>query len=98
MSERRPVAYKWIALSNTTLGSARAFMNQTIVMIALPAVFAGLHVDPVGSGQIDLLPWVLMGYNLATTVLLVTLGALSYTYGRVRLYTAGFVAFTVGSL
>src|SRR5947208_536084 len=98
MSERRPVAYKWIALSNTTLGSAMAFMNQTIVMIALPAIFAGLHVDPVGSGQIGLLLWVLMGYNLATTVLLVTFGRISDTYGRVRLYNAGFVVFTVGSL
>lgn len=94
----QPPRYKWVALSNTTLGSAMAFMNQTIVMIAMPSIFAGLHVDPVGSGQIGLLLWVLMGYNLATTVLLVTFGRISDTYGRVRLYNAGFVIFTIGSL
>lgn len=98
MSVRPPLAYKWIALSNTTLGSAMAFMNQTIATIAMPAVFSGLHVDPVGSGQIGLLLWVLMGYNLATTVLLVTFGRISDTFGRVRLYNAGFVVFTLGSL
>ncbi len=98
MNSRGPVAYKWIALSNTSLGSVMAFMNQTITMIALPVIFRGLKVDPVASGQTSLLLWVLMGYNLATTVLLVTFGRLSDTYGRVRLYNAGFVIFTLGSL
>lgn len=98
MSSRGPLAYKWIALTNTSLGSVMAFMNQTIAMIAMPAIFNGLHVDPVASGQTSLLLWVLMGYSLATTVLLVTFGRLSDTYGRVRLYNAGFVIFTVGSL
>jgi EmrB/QacA subfamily drug resistance transporter len=92
------VPYKWIALSNTTVGSLMAFMNQTIVLIALPAVFSGLHVDPVGPGQTSLLLWVLMGYNVVSTVLLVTFGRISDTFGRVRLYNLGFVIFTVGSL
>ncbi len=98
---RRPAgtpAYKWIALSNTTVGSLMAFMNQTIALIALPSVFAGLRVDPVGSGQSALLLWVLMGYSIATTVLLVTFGRISDTYGRVRLYNLGYVVFTLGSL
>ncbi len=91
-------AYKWIALSNTTLGVLMAAMNQTIVMISLPMIFRGLHVNPLGSGQTGLLLWVLMGYTAATTVLLVTVGRISDTYGRVRFYNLGFVVFTVGSL
>ncbi|HVB76545.1 MAG TPA: MFS transporter [Candidatus Nitrosotalea sp.] len=92
------IAYKWIALSNTTLGALMAFMNQTIVMIALPTIFAGLHVNPLAKGQTTLLLWVLLGYNVATTVLLVTFGRISDSYGKVRFYNLGFVVFTVGSL
>ncbi|MDA8344664.1 MAG: MFS transporter [Thermaerobacter sp.] len=96
--QERGLAYKWIALSNTTLGVLMASMNQTIVMISLPMIFRGLHVNPLGSGQTGLLLWVLMGYTAATTVLLVTVGRISDTYGRVRFYNLGFVIFTLGSL
>ena len=73
----RGLAYKWIALSNTTLGVLMAAMNGSIVMISLPVIFRGLHVNPLGTGQTSLLLWVLMGYNVATTVLLVTFGRIS---------------------
>jgi EmrB/QacA subfamily drug resistance transporter len=91
-------SYKWIALSNTTLGAFMAFLNQTIVLISLPVIFKGLGVDPVGSGQTSLLLWVLMSYNVASTISLATIGRLSDTFGRVRFYNLGFVVFTVGSL
>jgi EmrB/QacA subfamily drug resistance transporter len=94
MSDR----YKWIALSNTTLGGFMAFLNQTIVLISLPVVFKGLNVDPVGSGQTSLLLWVLMSYNVASTISLGAIGRISDTYGKVRFYNLGFVIFTVGSL
>ncbi|SIS83688.1 drug resistance transporter, EmrB/QacA subfamily [Alicyclobacillus vulcanalis] len=97
MDARSP-AYKWIALSNTTLGVLMASINGTILIIALPVIFAGIRVNPLQSGQTSLLLWVLMGFNVATTVLLVTFGRLSDMYGRVRLYNLGFLVFTLGSV
>ncbi|MCL4495659.1 MAG: MFS transporter [Firmicutes bacterium] len=90
--------YKWIALSNTTLGMLMATINQTILIISLPAVFRGIHVNPLHSGQTSLLLWILMGFNVATTILLVSFGRISDTYGRVRLYNLGFLVFTLGSI
>lgn len=90
--------YKWIALSNTTLGILMASINGTILIISLPAIFRGIHVNPLSNGQTSLLLWILMGFNVATTILLVSFGRISDTYGRVRLYNLGFLIFTVGSL
>ena len=90
--------YKWIVLINTTIGMLMASINQTIVLISLPAIFSGLHVDPLGPGQSNLLLWMLMGYSAVTTVLLVTFGRIADIFGRVRIYNLGFVIFTAGSL
>ncbi len=90
--------YKWIALSNTTLGVLMASINGTILIIALPVIFAGIQVDPLAPGQSSLLLWVMLSFNIATTVLLVMFGRLSDIFGRVRLYNLGFAVFTVGSI
>ena len=90
--------YKWIVLINTTIGMLMAAINQTIVLISLPAIFSGLQVDPLAPGQSNLLLWMLMGYAAITTVLLVTFGRIADMFGRVRIYTLGFIIFTVGSL
>ena len=90
--------YKWIVLINTTIGMLMASINQTIVLISLPAIFSGLHVDPLAPGQSNLLLWMLLGYSAVTTVLLVTFGRIADMFGRVRIYNLGFVIFTVGSL
>jgi len=90
--------YKWIVLINTTIGMLMAAINQTIVLISLPAIFSGLQVDPLAPGQSNLLLWMLMGYSAVTTVLLVTFGRIADIFGRVRIYNLGFVIFTVGSL
>lgn len=90
--------YKWIALSNTTLGVLMATINQSILIIALPVIFKGLQVNPLQSNQTGLLLWVLLGFNVATTVLLVMFGRLSDMFGRVRLYNLGFLVFTLGSI
>jgi MFS family permease len=90
--------YKWIVLINTTIGMLMAAINQTIVLISLPAIFSGLQVDPLAAGQSNLLLWMLMGYSAVTTVLLVTFGRIADMFGRVRIYNLGFVVFTVGSL
>ena len=90
--------YKWIALTNTTLGVLMASINGTILIISLPAIFAGIHVNPLDQSQSSLLLWVLLGFNVATTIFLVAFGRISDTYGRVRLYNLGFAIFTLGSI
>jgi MFS family permease len=92
------IDYKWIALSNTTLGILMAAINGTSLIIALPAVFRGIHVNPLAPGATGLLLWVLLGFNVATAILLVAFGRVSDSYGRVRLYNLGFAVFTVGSI
>ena len=90
--------YKWIALSNTTLGVLMATINASIVIISLPDIFRGLKLDPLSPGNVSYLLWMLMGFLLVTAVLVVTLGRLGDIYGRVRIYNLGFVVFTIGSV
>ena len=94
----RSAHYKWIALSNTTLGVLMAAINGTILIIALPVIFSGIQVNPLAPGQSSLLLWVMLGFNVATTVLLVMFGRMSDIFGRVRLYNIGFAIFTIGSI
>ncbi|WDM02925.1 MFS transporter [Alicyclobacillus cycloheptanicus] len=75
-----------------------AAINGTILIIALPVIFDGIHVNPLAPGQSSLLLWVMLGFNVATTVLLVLFGRLSDIFGRVRLYNLGFAVFTLGSI
>ncbi|MFL6138578.1 MAG: MFS transporter [Frankiaceae bacterium] len=89
--------YKWIALSNTTLGMLMATINASIVLISLPAIFRGIKLDPLAPGNTSYFLWVLMGYLLVSAVLVVTLGRLGDIYGRVRIYNAGFAVFALGS-
>jgi len=90
------VEYKWIALSNTSLGVIMSSINGTITLISLPAIFRGIGINPLTSFQYLL--WVLFGYNVVTATLLVTFGRLSDMFGRVRLYNMGFAVFTAGSI
>jgi EmrB/QacA subfamily drug resistance transporter len=90
------VEYKWVALSNTTIGTLMATIDSSIVLIALPAIFRGLNVNPFTSFQYLL--WILFGYSIVTATLLVTFGRISDMLGRVKLFNLGFAIFTVGSL
>jgi MFS family permease len=92
------IDYKWIALSNTTLGILMAGLNGSVLLISLPAIFRGIGVDPLAPGESDYMLWMLVGYTLVTATLLVTAGRVSDMYGRVRLYNAGFAIFTLGSI
>lgn len=89
---------QWTALTNTTLGVLMAGVNTSILLIALPAIFRGLGIDPLTPGNTSLLLWILMGYSVVTTTLLVTAGRASDIFGRVRLYTIGFAVFTLASV
>lgn len=97
---QRPIGpnYKWVALSNTTLGVVMSSMNSSILLIALPAIFRGLNINPLEPAETSYLLWMLLGYGVITAVCLVTLGRLSDIWGRVRLYNLGFVIFTVASI
>ena len=90
--------YKWVALSNTTLGMLMATINSSIVLISLPAIFKGINLNPLEAGNVSYLLWTLMGYMLVTAVLVTTFGRLGDMYGRVKVYNLGFVVFTVGSI
>jgi len=90
--------YKWIALSNTTLGMMSATVNASIVIISLPAIFRGIKLDPLTPGNVSYLLWMLMGYLVVSAVLVVTLGRLGDIYGRVRMYNMGFAVFGLGAL
>jgi MFS family permease len=87
--------YKWVALSAATLGILMASINASIVIISMPAIFRGVHLDPLRAGNVSYLLWMLMGYLLVAAVLVVTLGRLGDIYGRVRIFTTGFSVFTV---
>ncbi|MGV9852793.1 MFS transporter [Streptomyces sp. NPDC003442] len=90
--------YKWIALSNTTLGVLIATINISIMLIALPDIFRGIGVDPLRPGNTSLLLWLIMSYMVVTAVLVVSFGRLGDMFGRVRMYNLGFAVFTVFSV
>jgi MFS family permease len=90
--------YKWTALSNTSLAFFMSAVDGSIVIIALPAIFNGIHLDPLAPGNVAYLLWLIMGYRLVQAVLVVTLGRLGDMYGRVRLYNVGFAVFAAASV
>ncbi|MGW0998438.1 MFS transporter [Streptomyces sp. NPDC002520] len=90
--------YKWVALSNTTLGVLIATMDASIVIISLPAIFRGIGLDPLAAGNIGYLLWMILGYLLVSAVLVVVLGRLGDMFGRVRIYNLGFLVFACASI
>jgi MFS family permease len=90
--------YQWIALSNTTLGVILATIDASIVLVAMPEIFRGIHLDPLRPGNSFYLLWMILGFLIVSSVLVVSLGRLGDIYGRVRMYTLGFVIYTVASL
>jgi MFS family permease len=90
--------YKWIALSNTTLGALMASIDGSILIISLPAIFNGMGVNPLVAGNVDLLLWLLLGYIIMSSVTVVTIGRLSDMFGRVKLYNMGFAIFAFASI
>jgi MFS family permease len=90
--------YKWVALANTTAAVFMSVLDGSIVIIALPAIFRGIHLDPLAPGNIAYLLWMIMGYRLVQAVLVVTVGRFGDMFGRVRIYNAGFAVFTIASI
>jgi MFS family permease len=90
--------YKWIALSNTTLGVLLATLDVSITLIAMPDIFRGIHLDPLVASNSFYLLWMILGYMVATSVLIVSLGRLGDMFGRVKIYNLGFLIYTIASL
>ena len=90
--------YKWMALSNTTLAGFMVALDGSCVMIALPAIFRGINLNPLAPGASTYLLWLLMGYSLVLAVLVTALGRMGDMFGRVRIYNLGFIIFSIGSI
>jgi MFS family permease len=90
--------YRWVVLSNTTLGVLIATVDSSIVIISLPAIFRGIGLDPLAPGNIGYLLWMILGYMLVSAVLVVALGRLGDMFGRVRMYNMGFAIFACASV
>ena len=91
-------AYKWVALSNTTLGVLIVAMNGSILLISLPDMFRGIGIDPLAPANTSYLLWTILGYLVVSAVLVVGMGRIGDLFGRVRVYNLGFAVFTVASV
>jgi MFS family permease len=92
------IDYKWVALSNTTLGVLLIMINSSILLIALPDIFRGIKLNPLASSNTSYFLWMLTGFLLVTSVLVVSLGRIGDMYGRVRMFNLGFAIFTAFSI
>ncbi len=97
-SSRHGDRYKWVALSNTTLGMLMSTIDISIMLIALPDVFRGIQLDPLQPGNSFYLLWLILSFQVVTAVLVVSLGRLGDIFGRVRMYNLGFALYTFFSL
>ncbi len=91
-------SYRWIALSNCTLGVLLATLDASITLIAMPDIFRGISLDPLVAANSFYLLWMILGFLVVSSVLIVSLGRLGDMFGRVRIYNLGFVIYTVASL
>src|SRR5580704_16360073 len=90
--------YKWIALSNATLAVLFTTLDASITLIAMPDIFRGIRLDPLVAANSFYLLWMILGFLVVTSVLIVSLGRLGDMYGRVKMYNLGFVIYTLASL
>jgi MFS family permease len=97
-ADERGDRYKWVALSNTTLGVLMATIDSSIVLIALPDIFRGIGINPLLPGNTFYLLWMILSFLIVSSVLVVSLGRLGDMYGRVKMYNLGFVIYTFFSL
>jgi MFS family permease len=97
-AEDRGDRYKWLVLSNTTLGVLMATIDSSIMLIALPDIFRGIGINPLLPGNTFYLLWMILSFMVVSSVLVVSLGRLGDMYGRVKMYNLGFAVYTFFSL
>jgi MFS family permease len=98
VAPRGRIPYKWVALSNTTLGILMVSINTSILLISLPDIFRGIHLNPLTPSNTSYFLWTFMGFMIVTAVLVVSLGRVGDMFGRVRMYNLGFAIFTLFSI
>jgi MFS family permease len=98
LEQKEGTAYKWVALTNTTLGVLMVTINASILLIALPDIFKGIKLDPLKPSNTSFLLWLIMGFLVVTAVLVVSFGRIGDMYGRVKMYNLGFAVFTFFSI
>jgi MFS family permease len=96
--DRADDGYKWVALSNTTLGVLLATIDASLMLIAMPDIFRGIGLDPLRPGNSFYLLWMILGFLVVSSVLVVSVGRLGDMFGRVRMYNLGFIIYTLASL
>jgi MFS family permease len=96
--DTRGATYKWVALTNVTLGVLMATIDSSIVLIAMPDIFRGIKLNPLVPANSFYLLWMILGFLVVSSVLVVSLGRLGDMYGRVKMYNLGFVIYTASSL
>ncbi|MEL9991580.1 MAG: MFS transporter [Thermoproteus sp.] len=92
MDHRRAILF------NSVLGSFMASMNMSALVIALPAIFRGIDVDPFSPLGFVAMLWLILSYPFAVAVLVAIIGRISDMYGKGRAFTLGTIIFTVASL
>ena len=90
--------YKWLVLTNTTIGVLLATIDSSIMLIAMPDIFRGIKLNPLAPGNTFYLLWMILGFLIVSSVLVVSLGRLGDMFGRVKMYNLGFVIYTLASL
>lgn len=83
--------YKWTVLTVTTVGVLMAGLDSRIIIVGLPQVASALGADA------EQAIWFTQAYVLGTTVALLLIGRVTDIVGRLKIYTSGFVIFTIGS-
>lgn len=96
MGSKHGLDYKWVVMINVLMAGLMSSINGSITLISLPAIFNGIHINPLTSFQYLL--WILMGYGLVTATLMLGFGRLSDLHGRVKLFKIGFLIFTIASI
>jgi len=84
--------YRWWVLVVTSIGALIASLTAGTLVIALPDILRDLHTD------LFALMWIVVGYTLVATVLVLNAGRIADMFGRARTYTLGFAIFTLASV
>lgn len=87
-----PVSNKWYIMAAVAMGVFLATIDGSIVNIALPTLEKALEVD------FSMVEWVVLAYLLTISTLMLGVGRLADIIGKKKIYAAGFVIFTVGSV
>ncbi|MGC8674521.1 MAG: MFS transporter [Thermoprotei archaeon] len=82
---------RWTVVSVTTLGTLMSAIDSTIVILGIPLIMQSIHANLIE------MAWVIMGYILMSTSLVLAIGRIGDNYGRIKVYEMGFLVFTLGS-